>query len=127
MDKKDIKYECELKPNPMAAMKYTLENLRAGMPFKEARAAAEERALGEGKYHGGSVMKCEIAEILAELAEEEREAAAKRTSTEARDLRRKRTDVEVEEEPASRFTQIVAPGSRVTLRKSKLAQEKRPE
>jgi hypothetical protein len=105
----------------MAVLRYTVWYLREGKNLKEARAAAEERALKEGKLHGASKLKCELAEIMQELAEEEEREAAEKQSLE---VRRKRDDVEVaEEEPSSSFTQIVAPGSRVNvLRKSKLEQ-----
>lgn len=116
MVKENKKYECKPRPNPMAVLRYTVLYLREGMNLKDARAAAEERALKEGKLHGASKLKCEMAEIIAELEEEE--------EREARNLRRKRADVEIaDEEPASSFTQIVAPGSRVNvLRKSRRAE-----
>ena len=104
----------------MAVLRYTVLYLREGFSLNDARAMAEERALKEGKLHGASKLKCEMAEIIQELEEEEaREAAAKRSAN----VRRSRADIDVADEELTSFTQIVAPGSHLNvLRKSKRAE-----
>lgn len=70
--KKENKKEpvkCEVKPNPTAVLKYTVENMRAGMKYEAAKEKAAEDALAAKKYHGVSKLRCELMEAISkELA-----------------------------------------------------------
>ena len=67
---------CELKPNPTSVLKYTVEGMREGLSYEEAKKRAREKALRAKKYHGISKLRCDlIAEIQKDLEEKRSEAA----------------------------------------------------
>jgi len=69
---KEDKVVCIPKAHPACRLKKTLEYLRKGYSLEEAKKLAEEECIREGKLHGLSKLKCEIAKAVAKMMAEEK-------------------------------------------------------